>query len=80
MRLELVCHVSSGTHSRSLTDVGIVRVEPKLVELSQTSASVEWGRSVICVESEDRVRERDRQCVSEGGMRRTNTGHAYSTN
>ena len=79
VRLELVCNGIFGTHSRSFTDVGAVRVEPEPVELSQTGASVEWGRSVICIEPEDWLREGGRQGISGIEVRQTETYHTHST-
>jgi len=40
---ELVCSGSAGTRSSSYIDIGAVRVESEFVDLSQTSASVEWS-------------------------------------
>ena len=53
--LELVGEGILGTSSGGFIDVGAVRVEPKLVQLSQARASAEWGRCIVCVESEDWV-------------------------
>ena len=53
IRLEWVCSGGIGTQSGSFIDIGAVCVESELVELSQTSASVEWGRSIVCVQPED---------------------------
>ena len=43
VRLQPVCDGSLGTHSRNFVNVGTARIEPELVESSQTSARVERG-------------------------------------
>ena len=53
------------TRSIGSIDVDAVRVKPELVDLSQTGVNIEWGRDVVCVESEDWIGERDRQGISE---------------
>ena len=53
------------TRSIGSVDVDAVRVKPELVDLSQTGVNIEWGRDVVCVESEDWIGERDGQGISE---------------
>ena len=59
-----------GAQSGGGVDVCAVRVESELVHLSQTSANVERGCSIVRVESEDWVGERGEQGISRDGMRR----------
>ena len=63
IRLELVGDSLGTTQSGGFIDIGAVRVESESVGPSQTRARLEWGRSIICVESR-------KQGISEGGVRR----------
>jgi len=58
-RLESVTSSGAGTRSIRFVDVGTMPVMPELVDSSQTGVNSKWGRDVVCVESEDRVGERD---------------------
>jgi len=69
IRLELVGNSPGGTRSSGFIDIGTIRVESEPVGLSQTCTRLEWGRDVICVESEDWVGEGGKQGISKGGMR-----------
>ena len=67
VRLEPVAGSGVATRCVGFVDIGTVPMKSELVDSSQTVVNAKWGRGVVRVQPEDRVRERDRQCVSEGG-------------
>lgn len=80
IRLKLVGSGGTCTRACGLIDICAVCVESKRVKLSQTSANVEWSRSIICVESKDWVGKGSMQGFSKSGVRREWTAFVTLTN